>query len=48
VSAVRRILAEPSYRESAKRVAAEVARLPLVDEAPESVGAWLGETARAA
>jgi UDP:flavonoid glycosyltransferase YjiC (YdhE family) len=48
VSAVRRILAEPSYRESAKRVAAEVARLPLVDEAPDSVGAWLGETARAA
>jgi MGT family glycosyltransferase len=47
VSAVRRLLAEPSYREAAERVAAEVARLPLVDEAPEYVASWL-QTARAA
>lgn len=41
VSAVRQVLERPSYREAAARVAAEVARLPLVDEAPDLVGAWL-------
>jgi len=46
--AVRRILTEPSFREAAQRVAAEVARQPLVAEAPEYVEAWLDEDVRAA
>ncbi len=46
VSALRQVLGEPSYREAAARVAAEVARLPLVDEAPGVLGDWLeGERA---
>lgn len=48
VSALRQVLGEPSYREAAARVAAEVARLPLVDEAPGVLGDWLeGERAAA-
>jgi MGT family glycosyltransferase len=47
VSAIRQVLGEPSYREAAARVAAEVERLPLVDEAPEVLSDWL-EAARAA
>lgn len=47
VSALRRVLDEPSHREAARRVAAEVARLPLVAEAPDVLAGWL-ETARAA
>ena len=45
--AVRRLLAEPSYRAAARRVAAEVAALPSVDDAPAIVRAWL-RTAKAA
>jgi UDP:flavonoid glycosyltransferase YjiC (YdhE family) len=46
VSALRQVLGEPSYREAAARVAAEVARLPLVDETPAVLGNWLeGERA---
>jgi UDP:flavonoid glycosyltransferase YjiC (YdhE family) len=45
--AVRRLLDEPSYRAAAQRVAAEVAALPAVDEAPDAVRAWVG-AARAA
>ena len=41
VSALRRVLEEPSHGEAAARVAAEVARLPLVDEAPAMLGEWL-------
>ena len=47
VSALRQVLGEPSYREAATRVAKEVQRLPLVDEAPDVLGEWL-EAARAA
>ena len=47
VSALRQVLGEPSYSEAAARVAAEVARLPLVDEAPGVLGDWL-EDERAA
>ena len=47
VSALRRVLDEPSHREAARRVAAEVARLPPVDEAAEVLRDWL-ESARAA
>jgi UDP:flavonoid glycosyltransferase YjiC (YdhE family) len=47
VSAIRQVLGEPSYGEAAARVAAEVERLPLVDEAPEVLSDWL-EAARAA
>ena len=45
--AARRVLEEPSYREAARRVAAEVARLPLVDEAPAALRDWMS-AARAA
>jgi UDP:flavonoid glycosyltransferase YjiC (YdhE family) len=38
--AVRRLLDEPSYRAAARRVAAEVAALPSVDEAPEAMRDW--------
>jgi UDP:flavonoid glycosyltransferase YjiC (YdhE family) len=47
VSALRLVLDEPSHREAARRVAAEVARLPLVDEAPDVLAQWL-DAARAA
>jgi UDP:flavonoid glycosyltransferase YjiC (YdhE family) len=46
-AAVRRLLDEPSHRAGARRVAAEVAALPSVDEAPEFLRDQLGE-ARAA
>jgi UDP:flavonoid glycosyltransferase YjiC (YdhE family) len=39
--AVRRLLDEPSYRAAAGRVAAEVAALPVVDEAPAALGQQL-------
>ena len=39
--AVRRLLDEPSYGAAARRVAAEVAGLPTVDEAPAAVGELL-------
>jgi Erythromycin biosynthesis protein CIII-like, C-terminal domain len=39
--AIRRVLEEPSYREAAGRVAAEIAALPLVDAAPEALRALL-------
>jgi UDP:flavonoid glycosyltransferase YjiC (YdhE family) len=45
--AVRRVLGEPSYRDAAQRVSAEVAALPPVDEAPEALRDWI-EVARAA
>ena len=45
VSALRQVLGEPSYREAAARVAAEVARLPLVDEAPAVLSDWLEASA---
>ena len=47
VSALRQVLGEPSYREAAARVAAEVDQLPLVDEAPAVLSDWL-EAERAA
>jgi UDP:flavonoid glycosyltransferase YjiC (YdhE family) len=46
--AVRRLLDEPSFRSGAQRVAAEVAALPPVDEAPAAVRRWAGGIARAA
>ena len=46
-AAVRRLLAEPSYRSAAQRVAAEVAALPPVDEAPDALREWI-DLARAA
>ncbi len=46
-SALRQVLGEPAHSEAARRVAAEVARLPLVDEAPDVLAGWL-EAARAA
>lgn len=45
--AVRRLLDEPAYRVAARRVAAEVAALPRVDEVPSALGEWL-RPARAA
>ncbi len=39
--AIRRVLDEPSYREAARRVAAEVAALPPVDAAPDALRALL-------
>jgi MGT family glycosyltransferase len=45
--AVRRLLDEPSFQAAAGRVAAEVAALPAVDEAPAVVDEWLA-AARAA
>jgi MGT family glycosyltransferase len=47
-SALRQVLGEPSYREAAARVAAQVERLPLIDEAPAVLAAWLEAGARAA
>ena len=47
VGALRRVLEEPAHREAARRVAAEVARLPLVAEAPDVLAGWL-DAARAA
>jgi UDP:flavonoid glycosyltransferase YjiC (YdhE family) len=38
--AVRRLLDEPSYARVAHRVAAEVAALPAVDEAPAALRDW--------
>jgi UDP:flavonoid glycosyltransferase YjiC (YdhE family) len=38
--AVRRLLDEPSYRSAAQRVAAEVAQLPAVSEAPAALREW--------
>jgi UDP:flavonoid glycosyltransferase YjiC (YdhE family) len=46
--AVRRLLGEPSFRTAAQRVAAEVAALPAVGDAPYAVREWLGAAARAA
>jgi UDP:flavonoid glycosyltransferase YjiC (YdhE family) len=46
--AVRRLLDEPSFRDAAKRVAAEVAALPAVDDAPYVLREELGAIARAA
>jgi UDP:flavonoid glycosyltransferase YjiC (YdhE family) len=40
-SAIRKVLDEPSYREAAQRVAAEVAALPPVSSAPEALRALL-------
>jgi len=40
-SAIRKVLDEPSYREAARRVAAEVAALPPVSSAPEALRALL-------
>jgi UDP:flavonoid glycosyltransferase YjiC (YdhE family) len=40
-AALRRVLADPSYRAAAERVAAEMAALPLVDEAPAALCDWL-------
>lgn len=40
-SAIRRVLDDPSYREAAARVAAEVAALPPVDAAPDALRALL-------
>ena len=37
---MRRLLDEPSYRSAAERVAAEVARLPAVAEAPAVLREW--------
>jgi UDP:flavonoid glycosyltransferase YjiC (YdhE family) len=45
--AVRRLLDEPSYARVAQRVAAEVAALPAVDEAPAALRDWV-HAARAA
>ena len=45
--ALRQVLSEPSYAATARRVAAEIAALPLVDDAPAALGEWL-EMARAA
>jgi UDP:flavonoid glycosyltransferase YjiC (YdhE family) len=45
--AVRRLLAEPSYAAAARRVAAEIAALPHVDDAPAALREWL-EMRRAA
>jgi UDP:flavonoid glycosyltransferase YjiC (YdhE family) len=39
--AIRAVLEEPSYREAAERVAAEIAALPPVDSAPEALRALL-------
>jgi UDP:flavonoid glycosyltransferase YjiC (YdhE family) len=39
-AAVRRLLDEPSYRSAAQAVAAEVARLPAVSEAPAALREW--------
>ena len=39
-TAVHRLLEEPSYREAARRVAAEVAALAPVDEAPDALRDW--------
>jgi UDP:flavonoid glycosyltransferase YjiC (YdhE family) len=39
--AILRVLAEPSYRAAAGRVAAEVSALPAIDEAPAALRAWL-------
>jgi MGT family glycosyltransferase len=40
-AAVRRVLAEPSFRAAARRVQAEIAALPAVDEAPAALRAQL-------
>jgi UDP:flavonoid glycosyltransferase YjiC (YdhE family) len=39
--AILRVLAEPAYRAAAGRVAAEVAALPAIDEAPAALRDWL-------
>jgi UDP:flavonoid glycosyltransferase YjiC (YdhE family) len=46
--AVRRLLEDQSYRAAARRVAAEVAALPSVDDAPALVRDWLRTTQVAA
>lgn len=46
--AVRRLLGEPSFRSAARRVAAEVAALPAVDEAADALRESLAGMARAA
>jgi UDP:flavonoid glycosyltransferase YjiC (YdhE family) len=46
--ALLRVLGEASYRAAAQRVAAQTAALPLVDEAPALLRAWLEDATLAA
>jgi UDP:flavonoid glycosyltransferase YjiC (YdhE family) len=46
--AVRTVLGDPSYRAAARRVAAEIAGYPLVDEAPAIVRGWVEDATLAA